>query len=69
MVIRCIVLLYAEGGNGSNPVVAFLKRYKDDLESRKDKFPTKYIRSKAHNDELQPFRISKSIDRTAEAKS
>lgn len=60
------IICNSEEGKGNNPVLAFLKRYKDDLECRKDKFPTKYIRSKAHNDVLQPFRISKSIDRTVD---
>ncbi|KAJ1419340.1 hypothetical protein B484DRAFT_453446 [Ochromonadaceae sp. CCMP2298] len=41
------------------PSEAFLKRYNQDLESRRDKFPTKYLRSKyqrEEEDEWEPFR-------------
>ena len=50
---------------GSNPVQAFLKRYNEDLEERRGKNPGKYIRPKARLDDedLAPFRISKSIVR------
>lgn len=54
-----------EEEEGANPVQAFLRRYNEDLEDRRGKNPGKYIRPKArHDDEdLEPFRTSKSIVR------
>lgn len=58
-----------ENDTENNPVRAFLKRYKTDLEDRRDKYPTKYAPNKStraqqeEKDSLQPFRMSKSVDR------
>lgn len=56
---------------GSNPVQAFLRRYNEDLEDRRSKNPGKYIRPKARLDdeELAPFRISKSIVRAPDERA
>ena len=54
-----------EGEEGGGAVRAFLKRYKEDLDARRDKYPGKYLhrRDRKEEEDLQPFRISKSIDR------
>lgn len=58
----------SDADDAGNPVRAFLKRYKEDLDQRRDKFPMKYVRSKsrAADDDLEPFVMSKSIDRGKE---
>ena len=45
-----------------DPTHAFLKRYAEDLETRRDKNPSKYIRSKSVADDTEPFRMSKKLD-------
>lgn len=40
-----------------DPVEEFEKRYSEDLEMRREKFPAKYVRSKVQRDELEPFRV------------
>lgn len=62
-----------EGGMGGGPraskaVKAFLRRYMQDLEARKDKYPAKYVAPKPKSDDesMQPFRISRSIERGGE---
>jgi hypothetical protein len=57
-----------DGDGTNNPVRAFLKRYTEDLDQRRDKYPMKYVRSKSRpaDDDLEPFVMSKSIDRGKE---
>mmetsp|Transcript_28993 Transcript_28993/g.48724 ORF Transcript_28993/g.48724 Transcript_28993/m.48724 type:complete len:101 (-) Transcript_28993:1080-1382(-) len=42
------------------PAEAFLKRYNEDLDQRREKFPTKYLRSRWRSEEedAEPFRVS-----------
>ena len=48
---------FNEDDEERDPVEEFEKRYSEDLEMRREKFPAKYLRPKVQRDELEPFRV------------